>query len=67
MTRLLIADATGSAADGRGPHPLGHPFRHQTTPPSTQHTDDTVVAPKARRRHQGMAAVATPTAASIGK
>ena len=67
MTTLLTAAAIGSAAVGRGSHPLPQPRRHHTTPPATQHADDTIVAPNARRRHQGMAAVAAPTARSIGK
>ena len=67
MIALLAAAASGSANVGSGPQALASPRRHHTTPPATQQTDETIVALNARLFHQGMAAVATPTKASIGK
>ena len=59
ITAVLIAAATGSAAVGFGPQKFGHPRRHHTTPPSTQHNDETVVAANARCFHLGFEAVST--------
>ena len=66
ITAPLTADASGSNAVGRGPHRLGHPFRHHTNPAKTQQTDDTAIDAYARCFHSGFATVATATAASIG-
>src|SRR5205085_2668787 len=64
MTALLAAAATGKAAVGGGPHPLGQPLRHHTTPAVTHAADAMAVAGKARWR-QRATAHATPRA--IGK
>ncbi len=61
MTALVAAAARGMAAEGRGPHRLGHPCRHHSADASTQIDDDTTVAPTWRRRHHGMTAPAQAT------
>jgi len=64
---LLIAEASGSSAVGRGPQAFRQPRFHQTTEPNTQQELETAVAANARRFQRGLAAVATATATSIGK
>ena len=72
MKRLIIiavlsADAIGSRPVGGGPHGFGQLRFHQITEPAVHNTDDTSVAANARWRHRWLDAVATATAASIGK
>lgn len=63
----LSVVAIGRAPVAGGPHGFDQPRRHHTTDPATQNADETAVAAKARCRHRELAAVATATAASIGK
>lgn len=67
MTALDSAAANGNATDGVGPQTLRHPRRHHTMASVTQTPDAVAVAPNARCFQNGIAAVATATAASIGK
>ncbi len=59
--------AIGRAPVAGGPHGFGQPRRHHTIEPTIQQTDDTAVAANARCLQRELDAVATATAASIGK
>ena len=67
MISVLRPVEMGSTPLGAGPQRFGHPRRHHTTEPMNQKADDTAVAANARCLHRELDAVATATAASIGK
>ena len=67
MIALLATAASGSIADGVGPHRFRQRLAHQTVPPTIQQALDANVAEKARCFHLGFDAVIAATATSIGK
>ena len=67
MTELLTAAASGRPEPGVGPHRLGHPLRHQTSPPSTHIAQEARVAVSARCFTRGLAIASAATPTSMGK